>query len=72
MYMHNYVCCPILSPSLPSLQEASLKHKLDGVEGAGMELGELREQLQSALEERETLRVQMDQTAASMQAEKQR
>jgi len=49
-----------------------LKNQLERVQGAGVELGELREQLQSALEEREALQKQMDQTAASMQAEKQR
>ena len=53
-------------------QEASLKQQLEGAQGAGAELGRLREELQAALADREVLQKQMDQAAASLQAEKQR
>ena len=53
-------------------QEASLKQQLEGAQGAGAELGRLREELQVALAEREVLQKQMDQAVASLEAEKQR
>lgn len=53
-------------------QEATLRQQLEGAQGAGAELGGLREELRVALAERQALQQQMDQAAASLQAEKQR
>ena len=49
-----------------------MKQQLEGAQGAGAELGRLREELQVALAEREVLQKRMDQAAASLEAEKQR
>ena len=49
-----------------------MKQQLEGARGAGGELGGLKEELRVALAEREALQQQMEQAAASLQAEKQR